>query len=411
MTSRLRVIVTGLIAQHPLMAGVTWDYLQFAVGLDRLGHDVYYFEDSGEWPYAGKDQSALDCSANIAHLAGVMSRFDLGDRWAYRCPITSEWSGLREEVRKSVIQSADLLVNVSGTLERPEEYRRTGRLAYIDSDPVFTQIKLARGHEAFRRRVEAHDVLFSFGECLSDAWPSPGYRWRRTRQPILLSEWRPEQRGREAFTTVMNWTSYAPLEFQGRTYGQKDLELRRFLDLPTRVRTPVLEVALWQFRQSAMAGEESKDRTPTPREVLARAGWQVVNPFEACYDIDSYRSYVETSKAEWSVAKNGYVQGKSGWFSCRSACYLAAGRPVVVQDTGFSTVLPTGEGILPFATVEQAIAAIRAVECDYSRHARAARRIAEEYFDSAKVLSRLIEQAYSCDTDLVRNREDRAVDG
>src|SRR5215470_5350520 len=175
MSAKLRIVVTGLIAQHPRLGGVTWDYLQYPVGLARLGHDVYYFEDSGEWPYtpdggaSGGDWVAYDCAPNVGHLGAVMERFGLAERWAYRFPMTQRWFGLPARQRRAVIESADLLLNVSGTLRRPADYRRVPRLVYIDSDPVFTQVKLTlpRGHVKFRKRVAAHDVHMSFGEALS----------------------------------------------------------------------------------------------------------------------------------------------------------------------------------------------------------------------------------------------------
>jgi hypothetical protein len=393
MSSSLRIVVTGLIGQHP-MGGVAWDYVQFPLGLDRLGHDVYYLEDSGEWPYrpeggARREEWLVpDCGPNVAHLAAVMEQFGLGDRWAYRCPMQPpRWFGLSDRRRNEVLRSADLLINVSGTLRRPDEYRSIPRLAYIDSDPVFTQIKLARGSRRLLRRVGAHDVHFSFGERLPADVPATGHDWRPTRQPIVLSEWRPAERVRDAFTTVMNWTSYDTVVHAGRRYGQKNVEFRRFLELPRLVRPTTLEVAVKAINRSRGPGSTLAR--------LARHGWRVADPALVSRDLDSYRSYVATSRGEWSVAKNGYVQGSPGWFSCRSACYLAAGRPVVVQDTGFSRVMPAGEGLLAFSTLDEAAEGIRAVEADYGRHARAARAIAEAYFDSDKVLTRLVEKAMS----------------
>jgi hypothetical protein len=413
-SSRLRIIVTGLIAQHPLLGGVTWDYLQYVLGLARLGHDVYYFEDSGQWPYtpdggaSGNDWIAYDGAPNVDHLAKVMARFGLADRWAYRFPIKPRWFGLSAPKRRTVIGSADLLLNVSGTLRRPADYRRVKRLVYIDSDPVFTQVKLAlpRGHRKFRKRVNAHDIHFSFGEAPSRTVPDTGHRWRPTRQPIVLSEWTHAAAPREAFTTVMSWTSYRPLSYAGRKFGQKDVELARFLDLPARVSPTMLEIALnrtqhadWEAeRRTPSLGDEAVgSQRATAAERLSRMGWRVADAAEVGRDLDSYRRYIQSSKAEWSVAKGGYVRGQAGWFSCRSACYLAAGRPVVVQDTGFGAILPTGEGILAFRTMEEAVAAIREVESDYGRHAKAARAIAEEYFDSDKVLPRLIAEALGSD--------------
>ncbi len=413
MTSRLRIVVTGLIAQHPLLGGVTWDYLQYVLGLARLGHDVYYVEDSGQWPYtpgggpSGNDWIAYDPASTVAHLANVMARFGLEDRWAYRFPVKPRWFGLSAAKRRAVIESADLLLNVSGTLRRPADYRGAKRLVYIDSDPVFTQVKLAlpRGQRKFRKRVDAHDIHFSFGEALSQAVPDTGRRWRPTRQPIVLSEWTHAVTPRDAFTTVMSWTSYRPLTYAGQTFGQKDVELARFLDLPARVSPTTLEIALNRTQHAdwetgtlgASSDAVAGSRRPTAAELLGRRGWHVADAAEVARDLDSYRRYIQSSKAEWSVAKGGYVRGQAGWFSCRSACYLAAGRPVVVQDTGFGSVLPTGEGVLVFRTMEEAIAAIREVESDYGRHAKAARAIAEEYFDSDKVLSRLIADALGRD--------------
>src|SRR3990170_8313682 len=215
MTSRLRVIVTGLIAQYPL-GGVTLDYLQYVLGLARLGHDVYYIEDTGRWPYNPiEDGLTDDPSYSVRVLAGVMSRFGLVERWAYRFPRTGQWFGLSDAKRTVAIRSADLLINVSGTVERPEDYRAARRLAYIDTDPVFTQVKIARGQWDLRRNVDAHDVHFSFGERLAGAVPDTGHRWRPTRQPVALAQWRTDMPRRDVFTTVMNWTSYNPVEFQG----------------------------------------------------------------------------------------------------------------------------------------------------------------------------------------------------
>jgi hypothetical protein len=184
----------------------------------------------------------------------------------------------------------------------------------------------------------------------------------------------------------MNWTSYQPVNWGGLSLQQKDVEFERFLDLPGRVRPTVLELAL----------AEGKTRRP-PRHRLSAAGWRIVDPSVVCPDPESYRDYVTGSMGEWSVAKNGYVNPPSGWFSCRSACYLACGRPVVLQDTGFSSVLPVGVGLLPFSSVDGAAEAIRKVESDWERHSRAARAIAEQCFDSARVLDRLVAEAMDGD--------------
>ncbi len=396
MTPRLRIIVTGLIAQHPVLGGMTWHYLQYVLGLMRLGHDAYYVEDSGEWPYnlhggpSGVDFQSHDCTENVRYLSKVMSQFGLGDRWAYRCPIDGQWFGLNGVALRT---RADLLLNVSGTLARPEEYRQIGTLGYIDTDPVFTQINLAQGEANLRRKVDAHDVHFSFGECLGGAVPATGHEWHPTRQPVVLSEWRPSANHRDVFTTVMNWASYDCVVYDGRTYGQKDVEFVHFLELPAKVAGCVFEISVRGTRKGRLPGAGTEREPGDLIRHLTENEWHVVDSTEACPDSESYRRYIESSKAEWSVAKNAYVAGRCGWFSDRSACYLAAGRPVVVQDTGFGAVLPVGEGILSFANMDEAVAAIREVEADYERHRAAAREIAEEYFDSGKVLSGLVQRA------------------
>lgn len=394
MRSRLRIIVSGLIAQYPV-GGVTWDYLQYVLGLRDLGHDVYYLEDSDQWPYHPLEGGlGKDGAFNAAYLAGVMARFGLADRWAYRFPggslpngtvFPEVWFGLSDEHRRTVVQSAELLINVSSGVGDPARYGEVRRLAYVDTDPVFTQIR-AMAEPDFHDHIDAHQVHFSYGECLSDVAdggavvPDTGHRWRPMRKPIALAEWHPSSPHRDVFTTVMNWTSYHDVTYRGQSYGQKDEEFVRFADLPGRVAPTALELAV---------GSGLTRRAPL--DLLTQQGWRLVDPMRACPDLGSYRRYIESSKAEWTVAKHGYVLGQVGWFSGRSACYLAAGRPVVVQDTGFASALPVGEGILGFRTVDEAAAAIADVNGDYLRHAKAARDIAEQCFDATKVLSRLID--------------------
>ena len=379
---KLKIIVTGLIGQYPL-GGVSWDYIQYAAGLMLLGHDVYYIEDTGQHPFNPQEGGiSRECDFNIRYLSEVMSRFGMEDRWAYHFPWKSQWFGLADNKREAVIQSADMLINVSGVLAYPERYRHIPCLVYIDSDPVFTQVKLARGQVDFQHMLETHDVHFSFGERLTDAVPETAFDWLPTRQPVLLDEWRHGGPVRNVYTTVMNWTSYKPVEYAGISYAQKDVEFEGFIEMPGRVPDVSLEIAV----------NTGKTRR-TPRELLVRKGWHVVHPDEVCPDMDGYRSYITGSRAEWSIAKNGYIVGQPGWFSCRSACYLAAGRPVVVQDTGFSEVLPVGTGIVPFSTLQEAIDGILDVESRYEIHCRAAMEIAEQYFDSSLVLSRLLDES------------------
>lgn len=384
--SGLRVIVSGYLAQYPL-GGVAWDYMQFVLGFARLGHDVYYVEDTRQWPYDPRsDGLGEDCAYNVQYLSDLFSRFGLEDRWSLRFFWTDEWFGLSGAQRAEVLESADLLVNVSGALADPGIVGEGVVRAYVDTDPVFTQIKLVRGDDHLRRQVDAHDVRFTVGETLGEGTPDTGHLWIPMRHPIEVSEWRTEAPPGATFTTVMNWTSYKDIEFEGDVYGQKDTEFRRFLELPARVPTAELEVAV-----------NSGKTRHAPREHLRHLGWRVSDPRQVCPDLESYRSYIQTSRAEWSVAKNGYVKARCGWFSGRSAAYLAAGRPVVVQDTGFSQTLPTGEGIVPFTTLDEAAAAVEDVLARPELHAQAACEIAESCFDSIVVLDALVEGALGAD--------------
>lgn len=385
MSSRLRIIVTGLIAQYPL-GGVSWDYLQYVLGLSRMGHDVYYLEDTGFWPYNPESGGLSEdgCSYNVAYLNSVMKRFGLQDKWMFRHDYTDQWFGLADHSRKKLLVDADILINVSGCLAYPERYRSVDRLVFIDSDPVFTQVKLLLGYESFRQQVDQHDVLFTFAENPLHSVPDSGDHWLPTRQPIVLQEWEPIEKHRNTFTTVMNWTSYDSLELDGETYDQKDKEFEKFMRLPEFLPEGSLELAV-----------NDGKTTRTPRDKLRSAGWNIVSPDDVCADMKSYRQYIQNSAAEWSIAKQGYVKGQSGWFSCRSACYLASARPVVVQDTGFTEVIKSGEGLMAFSNFDQALAGIESVRENYQRHSDSARAVAEKYFESSVVLDQLLNNALS----------------
>jgi hypothetical protein len=408
LSDRLNIIVAGLIGQYPI-GGVTWDYIQYVLGLRELGHNVTYLEDSDQWPYNPRENGCgREAVYNAEYLEGVMARFGLGGRWAYRFPggslptgetFAERWYGLPDAQRRRTIDEADLLINVSSGIGDPTRYRRIPRLAYVDTDPVFTQIRAVQD-DRFREHLETHDILFTYGECPSETVPETGHVWHPMRKPIAVDEWHPSTARRDVFTTVMNWTSYNDVMWNGRSYGQKDKEFLRFVDLPQEVTPTVLELAIG-FGITRRA----------PRDLLLLKGWRLVDPMECCADVDDYRHYIESSKGEWTVAKNAYVEGQSGWFSGRSACYLGAGRPVVVQDTGFASVLPVGEGIVTFQGLDQAADGLREVEGNWTRHASAARSIAEEYFAACKVMGRLIERvsmsdvpraAYPSDGDGVR---------
>lgn len=395
MKTPLRIVVTGLAATYPY-GGVFWDYMQYPLGLRRLGHDVLYVEDSGQWCYDPVNRTFVaDGKRNAAWLGRVLAvlNSDLHDRWYFRDAngrsYGRPWSDVVDYCR-----TADLFLHLSFSCTMRDEYLMAGRIALIDSDPVFTQASIPEflagtGDDATRQRVEElrrHDVFFTLGENFgaSDCRiPTGLVEWRPTRQPIVRevfeSEIVPVSQRRHTLTTVASWKSTERTAIvNGTAVGGKNLEFMRFIDLPARSAIP-LELAL-----NGLA----------PLGRLRKHGWTVVDPDRVSGDPWSYRQYLAHSFGEWSVAKNAYVASRSGWFSCRSACYLAMGVPTVVQDTGFGHVIPTGTGVLPFATLEEAAGAIESLLSDPMLHANAARAIAREYFDSDRVLSKLIDDAF-----------------
>ncbi len=385
----MRIIVTGLIGQYAF-GGVAWDYIQYVLGLHSLGHEVWYLEDTGNWAYNPVTQEAgAECAHNTAYVRRVMEAFDLGDRWIYRNAADGSYHGVSDPaLAERVLAEADVLVNVSGACWLRDVTAGIPLKLFMDGDPMFTQIGQATDKE-MDARIRAHEAQFSFGLNIGRPGcrvPDNGLVWHPTVQPIALEYWErfeaaPAHPAEDAWTTVMNWASYKPRAFNGEFYGQKDLEFQKFLDLPK----------LTSGRFVLAMGQGVGMSRPTA-ELEAR-GWRIVEPDEILPDFPSYRDFLMASRAEWSVAKNGYVKSRSGWFSCRSACYLAAGRPVVVQDTGWSECLPSGEGVLAFSTPEEAADAIRKVEENYDQHSQAARAFARRHFDASTVCHDFLETA------------------
>lgn len=388
-----RVVVGGYLGLLPA-GGVTWDYVQYPVGFAELGCDVFYIEDTRLWPvYQTGDEGGADCSPNVEHLSAVMDAFGLEDRWAYRDEASGRCFGLSQSEVAEVCASADVFVNVSCSTFLRDEYLAIPVRALIDSDPMFTQIQyeteamFTEGEPALRSLVHEHTHHFTFGESVGETEcriPISGIEWMPTRQPISLDRWTPSPPPSDPeapFTTVMNWSAGRPLEYDGETWGQKNIEFRRFLHVPEAVPDARFAVAV---------GRTMGD--PFPAEEAEAAGWRVLDPEEWVPEWRSYGRFISDSLGEFSIAKQTYVKGRTGWFSCRSACYLAAGRPVVTQDTGWSRHYPTGEGLFAFDDEQDAVAGVREIAADRVRHSRAAREIAEECFDSRRVLSDLLDR-------------------
>lgn len=381
---RLRVVLLGYVVGFPL-GGMTWHSLQYAMGLDALGHDVWVVEDSDDYetcydPSTG--ESGTDPSYGLAYAGDVFDRVGLGGRWAYHHAHSSTWHGPAAEGIRQVCRDADVVINLAGIHPLRPWLEEIPVRVYVDADPAFTQIRHLTDPGA-RDLAERHTAFFSFGERIeggSAEVPDDGFPWKATRQPIALNAWPLTPTPPEApFTTVMQWDSYGSREHRGRRYGMKSTSFDPYLRLPETTGAP-FELAVGKLDADA-------------RERLGKAGWRLVDPQVVTRTPWTYQGYIGSSIGEFAVAKHGYVVSRSGWFSERTACYLASGRPAVVQDTGFSALVPTGEGLLAFTTPEEARAGIERVRADPLGHGRAARAVAEECFRAERVLSDLLDRA------------------
>ncbi len=381
---KMRAIVTGMIATYPV-GGVAWDYGQYALGLERLGFEVYYLEDTGQPTYdPDAGMYSEDCTYGVEFLARSLASFSdtLGKRWHFRA-VNGESFGIEAQQFARIVADADLFLNVSGgTLLRDESMAISCKIL-IDTDPGWNHFV---NYPAWDEKPgwqgthgwRAHDHFFTYAERIGlpdCVLPSLGIAWHNTRPPVVTDLWAPQPPGKR-WTTVMTWDNFRqPIEHRGITYGTKELEFPKVELLPMRV---------------ASAFEVAVGGADPPVAHWRSLGWSVASAAAVSKTVDDYRAYIERSRGEFSVAKNVYVATRSGWFSCRSVCYLAAGRPVVTQDTGFSAVIPTGHGLFAFADLEQAVAGIEAVERDYVHHQQAAVTMAHEYFAAERVLGDLL---------------------
>lgn len=389
--SSLRIVVTGLAGAYPV-GGVAWDYLQYPIGLSQLGHDVVYHEDSRLWPYHPIENQPVESGDYSAeYLARFFRTYapELAGSWHYR-HLGRESFGLSETEFQRFAQSADLFLNVSAASILPERLSPRCTKAFLDTDPGYNQIVLSERPPWFSEtswwldQFRQCDRYLTYAEnigrpdCLV---PQLGVRWITTRMPIVLPLWEtlPAPRG-GAWSTIMTWNAFrGPLSYRGREYGSKDREFPTIAALPQHRAVPFV---------IAVGGG-------APVQTLAEQGWNVVSAPDTTLTPQSYRDFIAQSRGEISVAKNVYVAMRTGWFSCRTACYLASGRPAVVQNTGFSKDIQASAGLFAFDDLAGASRAIHAVETEYEKHSQAARDIAQTYFDSRKVLADMLNGIFS----------------
>ena len=385
---RKKLVVMGFMAGIPV-AGVIWQHIHYIVGLQRLGHDVYYIEDSARHPY---DPEAFTFTTEFGYasrlLDGLARKFGFEGHWAFCARYTPGFptAGLSLKKIRQLYRVADAILNVCGAQEMNDDLLASDRILYVESDPAVEQIKVDQGNATTIEYLRGHRKLFTFGENVpSAAFPVPkhGFEWLPTRQPVVIDFWKAGRApaADALFTSVANWnTRGKDISWRGDTYlWSKAREFLRFIAAPRK------------------AGERFELASGIPdaktRSRFERNNWQLRDPAQISDDSKLYREYIRRSKAEFTVAKDQYVRLRTGWFSDRSACYLAAGRPVIMQETGFTDHYGGSAGLFAFSSLAEIVEAVKMINADYAKHSRAARAIAREVFDAGKVLGSLLDRA------------------
>ena len=371
----MKIVFAGIIARYPF-GGVTWCSLMYLLGLRSLGHEVLYIEDTGECVYDPTCNAiTLDPSHGTQYIHNALAAFGLEDRWCF-VNYDETYYGQSREAVSAYCADADLFVNLSGgSWFWRDEYAAIPKRVFIDSDPVFTQLAIAKGEDWYVDFFRRFDRLFTFGANIGTRdsnVPTSGFTWHRTWQPVVTKLWRTNvPPSSDKFTSVMTWKteSFTDLE------GDKDREFIRFIDLPARTAS--------RF-ELAVNG---------PHDLLREHGWSPVDGMKVSRSLWDYRDFIQRSRAEFGIAKHAYVSRRSGWFSDRSECYMAAGRPALVQDTGWTAHLPSGTGLVGFSVPEEALEGLERIERDYKQHASRAAEIAQEYFEASRILPAFLEKA------------------
>lgn len=379
-----RILVFGILFWYPL-AGVTYQFLHYLIGLRKLGYDPYYIEDSGRWVYDPRlNDLSPDAEGNIQAVLPTLQEHGFGDRWAFRGHYPGgKCYGMTESEILQLYKDADAFLNVTGAQELREEHLAIRRRIYVESDPFPMQVKVAMGNQGTIQTLAAHDTLFSFGENLGSSdcdLPVERFQWLPTRQPVAMELWKNGSAKAESYNTITTWHNKGKnVEWRGETwYWTKDREFEKFLQLP---------------RQRAVQFELAATVDDKVKTLLQEHGWRQRSSLDISRDVEGYRNYIQHARGEFTVARDQYVRSKTGWFSDRSACYLAAGRPVITQETGFSKFLPSGKGLFGFKTMDDILNAVDAIETDYEGNCRAAREVAAEYFAAEKVVGSLMTRA------------------
>ena len=386
---RKRIVVMGFMGSMPI-AGVIWQHIHYIVGLQRLGHDVFYIEDSARFPY---NPVTFDISDDYGYAGEVLARlageFGFKQRWGFcaRYLPKKPTAGLTLTKIRRLYREADAILNICGTQDFHADLLASDRVIYIESDPGVEQIKVDKRVQSTIKYLRRHQSLFTFGENVgTEKFPVPTHKlkWLPTRQPVVTDLWKTNRsppRG-ALFTSVANWSTSGQKDivWRGDKYlWSKSREFLRFVAAPKKCGEPF-----------ELATDIKEKRTRTK---FLRNGWRLRTPHDLSADYWMYRGYIRGSKGEFTAAKDQYVRLNTGWFSDRSACYLAAGRPVITQDTGFTQNYGNDGGLFAFKSLGDIVEAAKVIKADYARHSRAARNIAREIFEAEKVLMALLNRS------------------
>jgi hypothetical protein len=369
-----RIILGSYMFRYPLGGMLSW-VLQYLIGLKEIGHDIYFVEKYG-YPNScydpGKNLMSDDCSYGLKIVSELFTRFGLEGKWCF-VQNGEIFHGLSKKKIKELFRTADVFIDMGTHGSWAEESLSASLRVFIDGEPAYTQIKWAN-HAAAGIPVPEYDHYFTNGKNIgAEGNPAPtlGIHWKHLFHPVKTELFITEPATLNMpFSTIMNWQSHDLIEYKGITYGQKDMEFPKFLSLPLEVNSS-LEVAV--------SGN-------APLALLSKNGWSIKNGHEVTLSFDSFRNYIFASRGEFSVCKNVFVTNATGWFSDKSGAYLASGRPVVLQDTGFGKHLPVGEGLFAVNTACEAKETLNEIEANYNRHSKAARQIAHEYLEARKVM-------------------------
>jgi len=381
------IVISGELGRY-LVGGQTWAFLNYLIGIKRLGHDIFFYEETRETP-AIHDKQISTIQA-VKYASSLMKRFKLGK---YAMNFRGKLLGVDKKELNDAIRNADLLINMNGRLKSEDIKSKIKKTVYLDIDPGFTQLwccgvnnkkysAVARNRiRQYLKNLQNHDLHFTICKTMGEKdcrVPTLGIKWKKTLHPALLDVWTPKPKKHNRFTTISHWDGGMGAYYKGEFFGYKFMEFLKYIDLPSKV-DQQLEIATYRMKERIL-------------ERFKRKGWIMSNARKCSKDIVAYKKYIEDSKGEFTVVRNGCIKLKCGWIGERNIAYLSSGKPVILQDTGFSKFLPTGKGLFAFTNMQEAVDAINEVNKDYEYHCQEARKVAEKYFDSDKVLSKMLKQ-------------------